>query len=306
VTSLIKNAFNAVLPSFLMIFSGFAYGKIFKNYSIELFSKVATWLMAPVITYAFVNDYTPEYVILAKFSFGFFLMFLISYISSRLHSTDREIIFTGNVYVNSGYLGYPVLLALWGERGLAFGVVYSFVNVLFGSTLLPAFISGRLELKNVFRLPFIYAMVAGWIFGKLGISYKQLPAGFLSYFTWLKGMAIPFLLFQVGLSIARIELNKRDLKTYVLVSFERLVVIPMIMLFFVLLTNTSRVLRLGSLESKVFLLECAMPIGVNSVVVVSTFKGDAAGKAGISVALSTLLSLLTLPLWAVVLEKIWK
>ncbi|ODN30310.1 transporter [Fervidobacterium thailandense] len=303
---MLKSAFNAVLPSFLMIFTGFVYGKVFKNVGIDLFTKVATWLMAPVITYAFVNDYTPEYEILLKFAFGFFLMFVISFVSSKLHPGDREIIFTGNVYVNSGYLGYPVLLALWGEPGLALGVVYSFVNVLFGSTLLPAFISGRLEIRNIFKLPFIYAMAVGWLFGKLGISYRQLPNGVLSYFMWLKEMAIPFLLFQVGLAIARIEFNREDLKTYALVSLERLVVIPMIMFSLTLLMNMSNTLRLNSLESKVFILECAMPIGVNSVVVVSAFKRDAAGKAGISVALSTLLSLLTLPLWAVLLEKVWK
>lgn len=48
-----------------------------------------------------------------------------------------------------------------------------------------------------------------------------------------------------------------------------------------------------------------MPIGVNSVVVINTFKKEDTPKAGVTVALSTLLSLFTLPMWAYVLEKIF-
>ncbi|HPT59332.1 MAG TPA: AEC family transporter [Fervidobacterium sp.] len=294
---MISQAFNAVLPSFVMIFVGYIYGRIFKDKDINIVNDIATWLMAPLVTFTFTNDYVPSIDVLLKFGGGFAILFVVSFLISRLHKKDRELFFTGNVYVNSGYLGYPVLLALWGEEALALGVVYSFVNVLFGSTFLPAMIRGRFEWKNVVKLPFIYAIAAGWILGLMGISYKALPTGILTGFNWLRDMAIPFLLLQVGLSISKISFEKSDLAHYLILCAERLVLIPLIMVAFSLI--------LKPFEAKVFILESAMPIGVNSVVVINTFKKEDTPKAGVTVALSTLLSLFTLPMWAYVLEKIF-
>ncbi|MCX7653819.1 MAG: AEC family transporter [Fervidobacterium sp.] len=295
---MLKDGFNAVLPSFLMMFIGFLYGKIFNKSDADIVNKIATWLMAPVITFTFINDYTPNANILLKFTGGFALMFAVSYFVSGFHKSHREIFFTGNVYVNSGYLGYPVLMALWGEKALALGVVYSFVNVLFGSTFLPSMIRGSLELKNALKLPFLYAILIGWVLGVLGISYKQMPYGVLAGFNWIRDMAIPFLLLQVGISISRIKFDWSDIKDYLLLSFERLVLVPAVMLIFTFFLNP--------FEAKVFILECAMPIGVNSVVVINTFKKEDTSKAGVTVAITTLFSLITLPLWAVILEKIFK
>ncbi|HOS51766.1 MAG TPA: AEC family transporter [Fervidobacterium sp.] len=294
---MISQAFNAVLPSFVMIFVGYIYGRIFKDKDINIVNDIATWLMAPLVTFTFTNDYVPSIDVLLKFGGGFAILFVVSFLISRLHKKDRELFFTGNVYVNSGYLGYPVLLALWGEQALALGVVYSFVNVLFGSTFLPAMIRGRFEWKNVLKLPFVYAIAAGWILGLMGISYKALPTGILTGFNWLRDMAIPFLLLQVGLSISKISFDKSDLTHYLILCAERLVLIPLIMVAFALI--------LKPFEAKVFILESAMPIGVNSVVVINTFKKEDTPKAGVTVALSTLLSLFTLPMWAYVLEKIF-
>ena len=294
---MISQAFNAVLPSFVMIFVGYIYGRIFKDKDINIVNDIATWLMAPLVTFTFTNDYVPSIDVLLKFGGGFAILFVVSFLISRLHKKDRELFFTGNVYVNSGYLGYPVLLALWGEQALALGVVYSFVNVLFGSTFLPAMIRGRFEWKNVLKLPFVYAIAAGWILGLMGISYKALPTGILTGFNWLRDMAIPFLLLQVGLSISKISFDKSDLTHYLILCAERLVLIPLIMVAFSLI--------LKPFEAKVFILESAMPIGVNSVVVINTFKKEDTPKAGVTVALSTLLSLFTLPMWAYVLEKIF-
>ncbi|MFN3327295.1 MAG: AEC family transporter [Fervidobacterium pennivorans] len=293
---MIYQAFGAVLPSFIMMFVGYIYGKLFRE-DITLFNKIATWLMAPIVTFAFMNDYIPTAGVLLRYGMGFSVMFAISFLISRLHKEDREIFFTGNVYVNSGYLGYPVLMALWGERALALGVVYSFVNVFVGSTLLPALIRGKLELKNILKLPFLYAIILGWGFGIAGISYKQLPAGVLTAFNWLKEMAIPFLLLQVGLGISRIKFETSSIKGYSFVVVERLLLIPLMLLpiaFF-----------FEPLEAKVFLLECAMPIGVNSVVVIGAFKKELVPKAGMTVALTTLFSLVTLPFWAYVIERIF-
>ncbi len=293
---MIEQAFNAVLPSFAMIFVGYVYGKIFRD-DISLFNKIATWLMAPIVTFAFMNDYVPPTGVLIRYGFGFFVMFLLSFGLSNLHKLDREIFFTGNVYVNSGYLGYPVLLALWGEKALALGVVYSFVNVFFGSTFLPALIRGKFEIKNILKLPFLYAIILGWGLGKLGISYKSLPIGILTMFNWLKDMAIPFLLLQVGLGISRIEFKVSAIKDYAQIIFERLIFIPVLLFPLAFLFK--------SMEAKVFLLESAMPIGVNSVVVIGAFKKELVPKAGMTVALTTLFSLLTLPIWAYIIEIVF-
>ncbi|MDM7320417.1 MAG: transporter, partial [Fervidobacterium sp.] len=129
------------------------------------------------------------------------------------------------------------------------------------------------------------------------ISSTQRDAGVITAFTWLNELPIPFVLLPVGLGIARIKCETSTLKGYSFVVVERILLIPLMLLPIAFIFEP--------LEAKVFLLECAMPIGVNSVVVIGAFKKELVPKAGMTVALTTLFSLVTLPFWAYVIERIF-
>lgn len=55
--------------------------------------------------------------------------------------------------------------------------------------------------------------------------------------------------------------------------------------------------------ARVFVLESAMPTAINSVILIDAITGDAS-KISLTVAITTLLSAFTIPVWIIVLERI--
>jgi len=47
--------------------------------------------MAPLVTFTFTNDYVPSIDVLLKFGGGFAILFVVSFLISRLHKKDREL-----------------------------------------------------------------------------------------------------------------------------------------------------------------------------------------------------------------------
>ncbi|QTA38954.1 AEC family transporter [Thermosipho ferrireducens] len=290
------STFSAVLTPFLIILIGFIFGKIFP-YDLKIVSKTALWLMATIVTFTFINDYTPTLSQLKDYGIGMIILFFISLLITYF-SKEKDIFLVSSVYVNSGYLGYPVLYSLWGERAMAYGVIYSLMNILIGSLLLPIFIGKKVNFKNILKLPYFYTLIVAFILGHLGISYRSIPEPLLNSLLMLKDSAIPFLLLFVGLSLSRIKFSKGSMLTISLSSLLRLIIIPVFGLIF------SQVYKMHGEFGKVFVLESAMPVAVNSVILMDALGGDTPSMS-LSVAVTTLLSIITLPIWAFVLEQIF-
>lgn len=290
--------FSSILPSFLVIFVGYLVGKVFSPDPVGLAGRVAAWVMVPVVTFTFLNEYTPSFTQLRDFGLGVAVIFLFFYFFSRLFKEKRDIVLVSSVAANVGYLGYPILLALWGEKALALGVVYAALNIIMFSTVLPVFLGEKASFKNLFSLPYIYALSAGFLTGRLGWSYKELPPFLLNAITMLRSSAIPYLLLYVGLSMSKVKFEKGVTKFGFLVTVSKLILAPAVALLFALLYG------LEGVVGKVFVLETAMPVAINTVVIVSALRGDAE-TVGFGVAITTFFAMFTLPLWVIILELIF-
>lgn len=163
---MLYTTFSAIIPSFLIILIGYTVGKIFSEETMGLASKVAIWVMVPTVTFTFINEYTPSFSTLGEFGLGVAIIFVIFYLYSRLFKEKKEVIHVTAVTANVGYLGYPILLSLWGEEALSLGVVYATLNIIMFSAVLPMFLGEKVNVKNLFKLPYVYALVAGFLTGK--------------------------------------------------------------------------------------------------------------------------------------------
>ncbi|PLV59166.1 AEC family transporter [Thermotoga sp. KOL6] len=294
---MLSTTFTAILPSFFIILIGYTVGKIFSREAMGLASKIAIWVMVPTVTFTFVNEFTPSVSNLKDFGIGMVILSLFFYLYSRFFREKKDLVFVTSVASNAGYLGYPILLSLWGEEALALGVVYAFLIVLM-YTILPAFLGKKLEFKNLLRLPYIYVLPIAFLTGKLGWHYKDLPPYILSTVQMIKGSAIPYLLLYVGLSVSKVKVGKHLLKIGATIIFNKLVFAPLIALGFVV------IYKLNGLAGKVFVLETAMPVAVNSVVLLAALNGDDE-TAGFGVTVTTFFAVFTLPIWAIILESIF-
>jgi len=181
---------------------------------------------------------------------------------------------------------------------MSYGVIYAALNTVIASLLLPIFIGEKVNVKNVLKLPYIYTILTAYILGINGISYKMLPKPLFETVLMIKNSAIPFLLLFVGLSLSRIKFDKSSLKDAFYSTLLRLIIIPVFSLVFVLIYKMNPEL------SKVFVLESSMPTAVNSVLLIDALSGNTS-LISFTVFSTTLLSVLTIPIWAFVLNKIF-
>lgn len=288
------NIFLSILPPFLIILIGYILGKVFP-YDIKIVSRISLWLMGSILSFTFINDYPPTLSQLKLYGSGIILLFFIFYFISLFFKNDKTLVFINSVYINTGYLGYPILFSIWGESAISYGVIYSTINMLLASIFLPLMIGERINLKNIFKLPYIYVIVFAYILAKFNINYHSLPKPLLQTLLMLKESAIPLLLIFVGLSLSKIRFKESKITPVIFSSILRLLIYPLFSLLFVIIT------KMDKEAAKVFILESAMPTAINSVILVDTLTGNSS-KISLTVAVTTIVSSLTIPIWTLLIN----
>ncbi len=289
---------NVIVPVFIVMGSGFLVGKLFEGDG-EIFSKVTLWVFSGVVTFSFMNENPPSTGDLVKYLGGFLVIFAYNLIVFRWMFRKKEssdVFFLTSLFGNTGYLGYPVLGSAFGNAGIAYGVVYSFVSVTLVNTLGIAFLMRDLKssIRNLLKLPFIYSIVLGMALGYMGVHWQKLPHPLSAAIGDLKKAAIPVIMVFMGYSLSKVRLSKENFKVMAMASLHRLLVIPVIAL------TISGFLGLHGLARKTFIVESSMPTAMNVVVISSALdkKPDLMSSV---VAVTTALSAITLSLWIYIL-----
>ena len=202
------------------------------------------------------------------------------------------------IFSNAGYMGLPLISALFGSEGLLYASAYFTIFNLLLWTLGYSIVSGSSDpkavVKSLAHTPAIYAVLIGLAIYLLQIPIPALLAQPISL---LGAMNTPLSMLITGMLIAA-----GDLKSIVCsrpiwkLAAVRMLVIPALCLGAFALLG---LFRFGMAAQVVLLLECCPAAAITSVFAVQ-FGHDEQFAAG-CVVLTTLLSILTLPLCALVL-----
>lgn len=191
---------------------------------------------------------------------------------------------------NSGFLGYPVTLGVFGAAGLVravfFDVGSTILFISFGVFFLILF-GGRYQdiIKRSILFPPLLAVIIGVIANLL-----QLPLGSIipSVLDYLSGAAIPLIMLSLGLS-----LEFKGIKEYfpvaTFVSVLKLIISPVIAVLVVGLVG------LTGLDRTVTIVEAGMPSAMLSLVLAITYDLDMKATAA-CIFMTTALSIITLTL----------
>ncbi len=289
-----------ILPIFIMGGAGYTVAKVFGG-SLSLFSKVVMWIFASVLTFTFVNEHVPRWVDISKFFVAFMVIFVVNYVIYRfvVKNPNSDLFFLSAIFANTGYMGYPVLQMAFGEEALSYGVLYSVISVSVVSTLGVALMSRNFKesLRNLVSLPFLYALILALILGYSGICWKDFPEPFYTSILLLKNSGIPVIIVFMGASMAKAEWKLENIRFISIASLYRLMFVPLMALIL------STVFGFEGIFKKVFIVESAMPVAMNSVVIASELNKNP-DIMGSIVSLSTLLSAVTLTFWIYVSEVI--
>lgn len=197
------------------------------------------------------------------------------------------------LFSNVGFMGYPVVLAVFGQEGLFYAAIYNLpFNLLvftLGIAVMTLSISEEQQRLNwrMFVSPAVVAVVIGFTLFLFSI---QLPSPMQLAVRQIGGLTTPLSMLIVGALLSSI--NVEDIFTnwrIYAVSVARLVLIPLAV-WGGLRLFTSHLLLVG-----VPTLIAAMPAAANTALLAQEYNANP-GLAAQIVFISTLLSALTIPL----------
>lgn len=197
---------------------------------------------------------------------------------------------------NTGYLGLPVALLLFGETGLGIYILCMLGTVLYENSLgfyLAA--RGRFSvtdcLKKVARLPSLYGFFLAVVLNLGGIG---IPTVFQPLFDNLRGAYSVLGMMLIGMSILSFRGLAGDLRYTALAFFGKFVVWPLLALAFWWFDSNGPQWYDQRVYQALFLISIT-PIAANTVVIATVLNIAPAQVAGTAL-LSTLLALFTIPL----------
>ncbi len=252
---------------------------------------------------------TNSFIVLPVSVFVILFMFMVGWITTRLFSikgSDAAVFRTHSMFGNTIYLGIPLISALYGEEGLLYASMFILISNLImwtGGVIVLSHgntVPWRKSIRKVIN-PNTAAIILGLLFFMFSIRLPEIiitPMAELGQTTtWLAMLYIGSMLAFTNISGL---LGKKDL--YIL-SFNRLLLVPSALVLIFYLSGTIPGLSVDKLVSSVIVLEAAMPCMVTVVIMAKELDADDHLAVG-NVFVSTLLSILTLPLIAMVINRV--
>ena len=283
---------------FLLIGTGMVAVKtgVLKLENKQALSNLLVYIIVPAMV---VNSYRMEFSaqilhnLLAAFGMSVLSVLLGTVITLLLtvrKADSRMPIFRfACIFSNAAYMGFPLISALFGSEGLLYASAYVTVFNILLWTLGYGLVSGGSSVKEVarslVRTPVLYAIVVG-----LGIYLLQipLPALITQPLELLAGVNTPLSMLITGMLIAAGNVRS-------IVTDKHIWKLASVRMFGVLGFH-------GTAAQVVTLLECCPAAAITSVFAVQ-FGHDEHFAAG-SVVLTTLLSIITLPLCALIITMV--
>ena len=294
---------NAIITTILSIILMIGLGYLLKRIdflsesAVDPFNKIVMYIFLPCLIFSSLYSadlsgidklcVLPLVIIASSLVTG-----CISYIIlKQLHFDDKKLwsVLVTVMIANTGFMGYPVNLGIYGEAGLlraifcdiatslTFLVLSSVLVLKFGGTFKKA-------IRTIVLFPTLWAVILGILFNLFNIPLWPVLDNTISY---LGQGAIPLIMISMGLTI-NLEGLLRSKSMIVFTSVMKLVFFPLIA--FIIVTQLGFV----NLEHNVPIVQAAMPSGMMSLLLSVTYKLDYELSSD-CILTNTVISLITLP-----------
>lgn len=299
---------NPMLTLFICITVGFIVRKtnLLPENSGTVMAKMETWIFCPALSFATMARFCTvdkigthaTNIILSAFgvSLAIGIAIPLACIFVKKKCPERGVYMYALAFANSGYIGDPVVLALFGENGLAYYKLFclpiSVMIYTFGiSVLVPTGSSKKDMIKKIFNAPTV-AMFIGMAVGLSGLG-AYIPTPVNSALDSLKSCMGPVAMLLAGFTIASysfIGMLKKG-RVYIATAL-RLFILPTIIIAFLFGIKELANLIFGlSINNSVLFLcffATAAPLGLNTVVFPKAYGGDPETGASMAMISHTL------------------
>ena len=289
---------DIILPIFIVMLIGFILQKKFAM-DISTLSKLNIYFVVPA--FIFVKLYSTQF---SASLFGhvllfFILLVLILYVFSALFAKilglnrGKKTTFSNStIFFNSGNYGVPVNELVFKGDPFAMSIqviVLTLQNILtfsYGIFALQSVNTSKWKaMIGYFKMPVLYAMMAGLLCNALNIS---IPSVILVPANMIADAMIGLALLTLGAQVARIQFKAALSAVYSSLTV-RLIISPIIALLIIWL------FRVDGITAQALLIASAMPTSVNSAVIAEEYKNYPEFAAQV-VLFSTIISAFTVSL----------
>lgn len=278
--------FIIIFPLFAIVSVGFLYGR---KHSPDMVSanQLNIHLFSPALIFHVLSDQGFElgtYYELAVAAF-FVVIFsgLLAWPLARFMGFNVKTFVPPMMFSNSGNIGLPLALFAFGEKALPAAVMLFIVENTLHFSVGMKMMNSKISLLNIIKIPMVLAAI-------LGLSYSltgwQLPSVISTSVEMLGQVAIPLMLFSLGVRLTSIDLQ--DWR----IGIAGAIICPATGIIIVLLM--SPFLSLNELQFGQLLIFGALPPAVLNFMVAEKYQQQPKQVAAI-VLMGNLGSLVTIP-----------
>lgn len=232
----------------------------------------------------------------------FAILLLISFPlakAMKMPKTKQYLMVFMLLFGNTGFIGIPVIKALYGTEAIFFAAIIELINDILiftiGMALIQMSAGAKLKLgvKQCLN-PGLIGVLIGLALFMLDLRLPELLGGSVEM---IGAATTPLTMFVIGFQLGGLNFREiaGDWQVYI-ICFVKLMIAPLITLLIVKLWAGDL-----TLLEKVLIMSFAMPVGSVSVIFSQQYKGEVA-FATKSVLLSTVLSILMIPIFAILME----
>ena len=245
-----------------------------------------------VIVKSYITEFSRERLLELALSaglalIGFILAMVISYL---VFGKRRRLENFAASFCNAGFIGIPLAQAIIGEEGVFYIAASVALLNLFQWTYGVYIMADRkdaISAKTIAKNPVVIAIVIGVV---LFVSQIPVPGIVTSTLGYIAGMNTPIAMILMGTYLAKLPLKKLlDKRAYGCVLFRLVITPAVILLVFWVLPVSNADIALAAF------LAAATPVGANICVFAQQYDCDYEFSV-VTVCLSTLLSVITVPL----------
>lgn len=325
----VLTVFATVLSLLLMAVPGFLLQKfkLLPEKAETVLSNLVLYGLQPFLLFmSFQNKailYSTDIVVNMLIVFGLILavhiiMYAVGLVAVRGkdYLAKKRCVRYATVFSNCGFMGLPFLQMLFsGANGgeimvyvASSLIVFNVLNWTLGVYIMTGNFK-EISFKKVILNPVIIALLLGIVsfFACGGPLINVIPEGFgkeitqkvLDSFSFLGNAVTPLSMIVIGVKLAKIEFKKLFVEKWAYVTcFLKLIIAPLIAILLVVF------LPVGNLVKYAVFFLMSMPSATSTVLFAVRFNGDT-DFSSVAVSLSTVLSILTIPLMYLVINGLF-
>ena len=218
----------------------------------------------------------------------------------RMKKGEKQVFQYGTVCSNAGFIGNPLTQSVFGDLGLLYASIYLIPLRIVMWTAGVAYFSDQADKKQLMKKVLLNpCMIAVYIGMVLLVTQWALPDAVMNTVTALSNCCTAMTMLYIGTILADVDFKSLLSASQSYFALLRLIVLPAIVL------TGCMFCRLDGLVSSVAVFLTAMPAGSTTSLLASKYRADedAAAKC---VVFTTLLSVVTLPVWSFLLKYLYR